>query len=247
MSIYHSPRAATNGLLLSIDFANRRSYTSGTSVLDTVGGNILTLTNPTYYSFSNNTMTFNRSPSTPKTGGYMWGTMSGSLAVSSFLYSNFTWEVFFRINDVNASNYDATEGWSWICGYRGWHAGFGYYPGGIEFTMWSGPSSNISPLSWTLGTSSGNVIQGQWSHLCVTRQGDVFTKYLNGISIGTNTVSTTNVGLNTSNDFYVGGINTPNYAYLSKHTFGATKMYNRTLTAQEVLQNYLTLKGRYGL
>lgn len=253
MGLVHSPTIVTNGLLLSLDFANPKNYTSGTTASSIVNAYTFTFKNgATYNTVSNGVLTTDRAATmTTKAndgGGLYTSALAGSLAVSSFLYNDHTWEIWFRINDRTASNYDATEGSSCLAAYRGYHAGFTYNTSTIYYNIWNGTTSAPNCASWTLGTGSQNVLQGSWYQIVVTRSGNVFTPYVNGVPLGTGSTSAPSVtGIGTSSELGIGSLNISNYIYYSKASFSSMKMYNRALSDAEILQNFNALRGRFGL
>jgi hypothetical protein len=72
--------------------------------------------------------------------------------------------------------------------------------------------------------------------------------YLNGVQAGTGT-GTVNYSASTNNRIIYGGYQNPQY--LNKTYFygqmGPLLVYNRTLNAAEILQNYQAQKERFGL
>jgi hypothetical protein len=111
MSCVSGPNIVTNGLLLSLDFDSIKDYTSGTSAETSVNDYTLAFLNgATYNTVADGTITFTREASTASkttAGGGINTTLADSLAVTNFLYNDFTWELWFRINDRTATNYDA--------------------------------------------------------------------------------------------------------------------------------------------
>jgi hypothetical protein len=87
----------------------------------------------------------------------------------------------------------------------------------------------------------------------VVRTGDVFTPYVNGAPLGTGSTTATAVtGIGTTNDISIGGFGNNgsgggSYNYYPKCSIANSKMYNRALTAAEVLQNFNALRGRFGI
>lgn len=179
--------------------------------------------------------------------------LTGNLTYTNFAYNDHTWEVWFRIDDRNPSNLDSSEGASILACYPGWHSGYLYSASTMYYYQKDGASSLPSCASWTIGTSGTQIIQGQWHQIVTTRSGNVFTPYINGVPLGTGTTtatSSTNHGV--SDTLSLGGSynNLPGYGrwmYHAKNTISNMKMYNRALTAAEVLQNFNALKGRFGL
>ncbi len=95
-----------------------------------------------------------------------------------------------------------------------------------------------------LGSVSTNV----WYHQGCTCNGSNLIMYLNGIQAGTGT-GTVNYSASTNNRILYGGNQNPQY--LNKSYFsgqlGPLLVYNRTLSASEILQNYQAQKERFGL
>lgn len=87
---------------------------------------------------------------------------------------------------------------------------------------------------------------GSWYNLVLTREGNVLYLYANGVQIGTTAFGTSINIQPSTNLLYIG---------MSQHAAGqcfngqiaAASIYNRTLSAIEVKQNFNALKGRYGL
>jgi len=203
------------------------------------------------------TTTYNKTTALPasKYGGGCRLTTTGNLAVSNFLYNNHTWEIWFKINDRTVGNYGNTsiEGVSNLAVYRGYHAGFWYSPTALTYQFWDGITSSPVCASWTVGTSGAHINEGSWAQVVVTRSGNVFTPYVNGVQLGAgSTNSPSNTGIGTTNELWLGktaavAANTGQYLFYSRNTVGNMKMYTRALSAFEVLQNFNALRGRYGL
>jgi hypothetical protein len=223
---------------------------------DTVGGYTMNAYRPQYYTVNDDSITFTRSASTPKDGPCMYLAATSNLAVANFMYNNFTWEVWFKINDINPGVYAGNGAWNNLMSYRGWHSGFIYNANTMQFVMWSGASTSVVPASWTVAASGAQLNQGNWYQVVLVRTGDVFTPYVNGVGLGTgSTTATTVTGINVQNDIFIGGVGAgagsgaiaTDYNYFPKHTIANSKMYNRALTAAEVLQNFNALRGRFGI
>ena len=87
-----------------------------------------------------------------------------------------------------------------------------------------------------------NIADNTWKNVVLTYQSGVSNGtiiYLNGVSVLTSTITIVN---QTSNMFGGAEANANQYASCLISSFN---MYNRALTAQEVLQNYNATKGRY--
>lgn len=253
MSVYAGPFINDFSLLLSLDFANPKNYTSGTSAGSTVTPYTFTFKNgATYNSVTNGILTTTRAATvTTKAndGGGIYTTVGGALDVSTFLYNDHTWECWFKINDSSPSNYDATEGGSLLAAYAGYHAGFSFFnTSNLYYSIWSGVASGVTCATFTVGSTNQNIIVGNWQQVVVTRSGTTFTPYVNGVQAGTgSTNSPSATGIGTGNSLGIGSVNTPNYISYAKIDFSNMKMYNRALSATEVLQNFNALRGRFSL
>jgi hypothetical protein len=83
-----------------------------------------------------------------------------------------------------------------------------------------------------------------WQNVCVVKNQTNLFYYRNSSLIASTTSSTTKQ----SRPFYIGG--DPVGANVGEHSISniaQASIYNRALTASEVLQNYNALKGRFGL
>ena len=90
----------------------------------------------------------------------------------------------------------------------------------------------------------GAMTLNEWQNICITKNGTSFTYYKNGSSTATETSTITK----TSTDFFVGGDPRPSStAECSNCRIAAVLVYNKALTAAEVLQNYNAYKRRFEL
>jgi hypothetical protein len=254
MGVYSGPEIASDGLVLSLDAGNRKSYPgSGTTWTDLSGnGKNFTLFNSSYYSYSSvngGSIGFTRTlPPTGETGGYAEHTGSGALAVATYLYNDHTTEIWAKINDRNPTNYDATETQGALFVYRGYHSMFQYSSTALNYGIYSGTTFRnwITP---TLGTSGTDIIQGQWFHAVAIRSGNNLSSYINGQLKGTAVIDTSGGASVVLNTIRMGMANPSNEGY-SWHTnanVAAARMYRRALTAAEIQQNYIATKSRFGL
>jgi hypothetical protein len=112
---------------------------------------------------------------------------------------------------------------------------FKHDPEGIIYIYTGSAYSNFgSTPSWTM---SLNV----WQQLVVTRQSSVMYAYKNGVSAGSASGFNYNIPQNTIN------IHNGFGDEFQQARFGAVNMYNRALSSSEVLDNFNTKKGVYGL
>ena len=117
----------------------------------------------------------------------------------------------------------------------------------------SGPNIFFSGnfINWNTGDGAGNpftnssYLDSNWHYIVVTNDSATNAKlYIDGVLIGTaayrSTLSTV------SNNFWIGRFHGDN-DYTINANIGQTQLYNRVLSATEVLQNYNATKSRFGL
>jgi hypothetical protein len=103
----------------------------------------------------------------------------------------------------------------------------------------------------TLFVNSTNYVGtiGSWSQIIyvfTNVAANTLQTFVNGSSIGTVSHSLPSI-LNTSSNLYIGSYNNGEYSQWFDGKIGITRLYNRALTAPEVLQNYNADKSKYGL
>jgi hypothetical protein len=220
MSFHHSPKIVTNGLILCLDAANKKSYSGGGTIWkDLVSSNDGTLINaPTYSSANGGAIVFNGSNNRVDCGNaanlqITVGTISawfnannGNSGYNGIIAKQSAWGLF--VSDGILVAYD------WGNNLRR-NTGIA-----VDNSTW-----NYAAMSFTetIGTPSNNAII-----------------YLNGSPVLITTVKHSSQGAQVQ----VGDAN-------ASQNFGGNiaqaSIYNRVLTATEVLQNYKALKGRFNL
>jgi hypothetical protein len=218
---------ATDGLVLSLDAANPKSYISGsTTWTDLTGNNNGTLQNsPTYSTASNGSITF------LSTNQYT----STNLVVPSPSTRATTYEIAFI---------PATGSIVPLSGLMGWS---GYLSDGFSLgingntVISQGYANSVNTFydnaSGTTSYSSVNVVTAVYENL-------KNTYYRNGLLVGSTTYTTPVVSSSTS--IKIGGYSQGGWAQ-SQCTVFYARVYNRALSASEALQNYNAQKSRYNL
>ena len=218
MALQHHPRIVSNGLLMYIDAANTRSYSgSGNTALGLITGIDGTLVNGVGFTTANN-------------GAF---TFDGSNDYINFGNSSAVQQ---SSGTLSAWAKASSPGG----GYRGIIAKQGAY--GLFYT-----DSVLVAYDWAADAprSTGiNIADNTWKNVVLTYQSGVSNGtriYINGVSVLTTTITI----LNQINNLFGGAeANASQYAACSASSFN---MYNRVLTAQEILQNYNATKKRFGL
>ena len=251
----YGPKIATSGLILSLNSADKNSYSgSGASWLDTSNnGNTFTLANsPT---FSNNIFTFNGSTQyayISTASGFFNSSGNSFYADVGYAWSISIWFKFpvspttVRNSTVNGGN----------CSYAmiGNAGGIGgaetlslFVSGGDATTTAGG----LAPYYCVVGVrgsktqlSAGSVNTNTWNNVIVTWNGSAGRGYFNGVDKGALNIGTAGIQIS-------GYVIAATAGGASSHVFegdlSSILVYNRALSAAEVTQNYNAMKARFGL
>jgi len=244
MAFQYSPKIVTDGLVLYLDAANTKSYVSGSTTWNDISRTNIngTLVNGPTFNGNN--------------GGYI--TCDGTNdyievidnSVLDFGSNNFTVEYWFR-------KLSTTFGFDNIWGPNKWNTGAS--PGTNEWalTIGNGSAGNSNTFSFGIevgtsiyftGESSEELLLNVWYQIVGIRNGALLQTYLNGVlkqnvspgftsSSPVNNISGRNLRINNS------AVN----AYYTNADNAVLKIYNKALSASEVLQNYNATKSRFGL
>jgi hypothetical protein len=247
-------RIVTSGLQLYLDAANTKSYPgSGATWTDiSRNGQNFTLSNPSYYSYdtSSKSIKFSRTmPPTAENGGYADITATGALTAANYLYNNHTTEVWAKINNSSPTNHDATENANALLIYKGNHAMFYYTTSSLYYVIWTGAGSvTVEAPTASIGLSNTNIIIDNWFQALLVRNGTTFTTYINGTAIGSSTAALSSFsGTGNNLRIAIGNNIGTQYTWNADCNVSLVRMYNRALSATEVLQNYNVEKKRFGL
>jgi len=238
------PNLVTNGLVLYLDAANTKSYPgSGTVWSDlSINRNNGTLTNgPTFSSANGGSIVFdgtNDYIQIPDTSSLSFTNAQVSINAWVNIISSVPTAVGNENIIINKANY--ANGW------REWSF-FWFRDGYFEFLMTPTPGSGAG---WTrVGSGPGPYTSfNTWYYVSATSNGlGIANLYINGILKDTNTSYTT-LTQNEQAPLTIGGtLNGTSLTQLSNMRIPIIQLYNRALTAQEVLQNYNATRARFGL
>ena len=214
---YANGKIVTSGLVLALDAADRNSYVSGSTVWNDVSGNGNNGTLTNGPTFSNNSIVFDG------IDDYI------SCITNITIGSAFSMESFIYINSRTGG--DIMSSWNNPFKFL-WRIN----TSGYQLIAWDGGG----PAQETLGTSVVNT--GTWVCIVVTYDGTNVRFYNNAVLTDTNakTFSISNfiamqIAANTYDNVYFDG------------KIANGKIYNRALSAQEILQNYNAQKSRFNL
>jgi hypothetical protein len=216
----------TNRLVMYLDAANTRSY-PGTGT---------TWTDLSQYK-SNGTLTNGPTFSSTNGGGIVFdGTNNFVLLTSGAALltqtSNITMEIWFYKTGTGLNYRLFYNGNSGANGY-GFYTGVCSTPTTLLGILFGGVACNVVSTTVAINT---------WYHAVFTNtSGNVNTLYLNGVSVSTATQTYAAPTTETT----IGAATNASNAYAGR--IAIAKLYNRALTATEVLQNYNSTKARFGL
>jgi hypothetical protein len=229
VGVYGGPNVSESGLVLALDAGNTKSYPgSGTTWTDLSGrGNTGTLTNgPTYSSANGGSIVFD-------------GTNDHVLTSSVATYgNNTTWEAWIYCT-ANVSTYNMFMG-----RYLPY---FGFFGGNSLYF-----SNVVGGVQSTIQTAT-NLSLNTWYHATFTTSYDgvntTMKIYTNGSETATGTFSGTQG--NYGYKFMIGdgnnGTDGASAWYPFQGRVSNVKVYNRTLTAAEVQQNFIATRSRFSI
>jgi hypothetical protein len=236
MAFNRGPNIVTDGLILALDAANTKSYVSGSTTWYDKSGNSNngTLTNgPTFSSTNGGSIVFDA------TDDYI-----SILNPISFQSQNISISVWvYPLNPetslVTLIDYDHGSLSGWTIQSENATTNRNYYFAYHDGTQFQ-PAGN---------TNSGKGVQITnltWNNITYTKNGTSVIGYVNGIQSVNYTASNSNINYQSNRNFRIGDyVNSSNRRY--KGNVSNTQIYNRALSASEVLQNYNALKSRFNL
>ena len=227
MGFYRGPQIVTSGLVLHLDAANPKSYPgTGTTWYDRAGNlnggvvNNATLYNgPSFSSTNMGSLVFN-------------GTNSYVRVDSTILQdSGGTINIWCKPTGVPPT------------GFTGYiFSSFG--TNSDRFYMYIDTSGNfgIARGNPMVGIAAGVKPLNIWYNLVMVWTSTTLSGYFNGIQFG---ATTSYIASGTTSNFSIGSYVGPFGTQVFNGNIANVQIYNRALTAQEVLQNYNALKSRF--
>jgi hypothetical protein len=224
MALGHNPSIVTSGLVLCVDAGNPRSYSgSGTSWNDalTTGYNFTLTNGPTYSSNNLGFFTFD--------GADDFASASNNTALDTQTPSV---EVWVKTNATSQNGFWFEKG-SVNTQYALFQEG--------SVIQWRQRIGSLVNLSTTTATYMNT---SNWYQVVGTYTSGSRILYINGIQVNSDTQTGT-ISTNTSG-MYIGAYGTGT-GYFYNGALSICRVYNRVLTAAEVLQNFNAQRGRYGI
>lgn len=238
MTTQYNPKIITDGLVLAVDAANFKSYTSGSSTWNDLSGNgnngVLT-NEPTFDSTNGGSIVLDG------INDRIQFVSSNTLQIGTEDYSLEAW-----VNYTVLPGTQGTFGFVFRKGYSGlteYDMGVGSASGDYAYRLSTAQGNGSSVTTYT-SSAAISITTGSWYHFCVTRKGTTISHYMTGSLIGTTTgLSTIYSG---SLDGAIGSAANGNNRTTGK--IASVKIYkNKALTAEEVRQNYNATRIRFGV
>lgn len=236
MALSHSPQIVRDGLVLYLDAANPKSYSgSGTSSFNLKdSSSTFTLSNGTSYSSTNNGyFTFDGVDDHIDLGINESVQISSSVTICAWIYiTASTAETVYRAIIGNASS----------------PRNYNFYVRGGGAGLWQmhlSNSYNGATSPFTGSVSSTVLSNNTWYYVTgvIDIENNRHKYYVNGNLLNDNGVtSMTSLSVNTNYNYYIGRAD--NYF---KGNIALVKLYNRTLSLEEIKQNFEATRGRYGI
>ena len=241
----------TDGLVLYLDAANTKSYPgTGTSWLDLSknGSTISLINNPTFNSNNGGNIVFNginQYGSTPSTSLFNFGSNNFTIDVWCFFDASTstddTYRYLFNFQTPTTSSYLLLSKWrsNALLGNTSNGVFLDYSVAGSRYTI---TTSNLVPSPNIANTITSPLydVPNKWSNFIISVSSNVMSLYINSVLYGSVSLGSR---WNSNTILYLGTYDTT--SSVMKGLIPNFKVYNRALSASEVLQNYNATKFRY--
>ena len=230
--IYGGTGYVTSGLTLNLDAGNYASYsTTGTKWVDISGSfNNGTLTNgPTWSSASGGTFSFDGTDDYVINSNFNITPINNELCIS----------LWYRTSN-NANEKMLID----LCGITNTSSNRDFFSIRQNWTFNNKISCYFnSTAGFQYVAFPNQVVTNTWNNIVYSKVGNTLNAYLNGVSVATQNVSG---NIQTIQRYIIAQDNLFS-SNLFSGSIANVMIYNRGLSASEVLQNYNALKGRFGL
>ena len=231
----YGPKIVKNGLVLALDAADRNSYPrTGTTWTDLTGiGNTGTLVNsPTFSGLNNGCILFNGTNQYVNVPNSTSLQVADTFTVSAWVYAT-TLAARYAIFSTRLNN--PAGCWQLEIGSTGVGS---LSTNRIAFT---------GVGTWIAETFDNVISTNKWFNICLTKVNNATvggTIYINGVAVANRQTNAYTISNNTDAKRIAtsSGLSELFTGYMSQ-----VSLYNRVLTATEVLQNYNATKSRFGL
>ena len=240
MGINYNPRTVTDGLVLALDAANRKSYPgSGTTWTDLSGfGNNFTWSSPApTFTTYNNTSVISTTPTYTSLRAVRSTTYNG-MRTGNGSYTAFS---FFRPNQITSDKILISFGpANNNCSGENIHpiaiGGGGKFAGG-----------SCGGLGTWLNNSGVTPTTTRFWCVATTYDGTTERVYVDGVLDKSASSFTNSTPVSASNAISLGWIRDDGASFSMDASIGNIMIYNRALTLAEIQQNFNALRGRFGI
>ena len=246
MSFSHSPKIATSGLVLALDAADQNSYVSGSATWTDMSGNgynvFFTGSVPLYDSSNSGVLNFGND----STKRFFYTTSQLGIPDNS-VARPMSFGGMINLNTQISSGEPFSSYYPFTKGVA--QGSLGYYmviSAGPPVSLQVGRYSSISQANDAV-TYNVTLTVGTWYHLFTTYDGSVIKLYINGLLVAQVNSTFTSTGTGVYQDVFGNGEGSTVGVRNTKYKMNAVHFYNRSLSSSEILQNYNTLKSRFGL
>lgn len=224
----HSPQIVTDGLVLCLDAANRKSYPgSGTDWIDRSGNNNNAVnSNMTYTSENNGIFDFNNVSSVSLIANSPSLNPTTQLTIESWVkFDGNSQDFIFEKGNVNTQYSLFSHGSDIV--FRTFHA-----------------AANVFHTQSPTKTAVG-IVNGQWHHIVGSWDGTTKRIYIDGVL--KNSVARSGDLITRTTGAAVGRFGGTSVGFFFGGNISKVSIYQKGLSSDEILQNYNALKGRFDL
>jgi len=219
---YYQAPIVTDGLVLAVDAGNLVSYESGSTTTYSLTGSLSgSLVNDVEYSSGNG-------------GGWVFDStddyidLPNSLGYSTTTLSVFTWY---------KSNGQPTGDYHIICGGQECEISIPWPSGALRTGI-------FTDVRYVSNHGSG-LNDGKWHYVGFTFNGSTKTSYIDGINVGTQSITTGTLITSFTNRRL--GRYGSSGTYYANGNMGGYWVYNKTLSPEEISQNFNAQRSRFGI
>lgn len=231
MGLNYNPASVIDGLVYYLDIMNTRCYSgTGVTLYNLANSGIAGTINAgiTYDTDNKKNLNFNGS----------WGYMFSNDTSLNFATNDFTIQTTLKLNGLSNSFNGVYN--SKICAGSDSNSSIFQFSGTAtsyyQIGLYNEPTSSFDGINYSFSTN-------KIYNLTVTKNTSLIQFFVDGVSIGsTNSTKSYNFA---GGGFAIGRWYFPGYEVYLKGSIFDFKAYNRTLTNDEILQNYNSSKGRY--
>jgi hypothetical protein len=248
MGVYRGPKTVIDGLVLVFDAANIKSYSGlGTNLTDLSGrGNNGTLVNGVGYTSDN--------------GGSFSFDGSNDYINTGFTYQNssdFTMSCWMKTSTTQKSgivgirtSFGVPNNWYLSQVSISGDKNVGTSGNNIVFSNYYG-GGGAGAINRSVFANTVNVTDGNWRYIVASSNSTVSSVYIDAVLVGIGTSTSTTPITRGTAPFIVGAAGSsrtsPAAGLYYTGQISNVCFYSRELSSDEILQNYNTLKGRYGI